>query len=238
MLYPNSEYTNPKHKIQVILIGCGGTGTHMLQELSALSLNLVEMEHLGFEIHVFDDDIVEQHNIGRQKFYQNDLGAFKSTVLASRINRSYGDSITSYNRRFMESDMKMVDKYHRATIIITCVDNVKTRKNFHSWINEFKPKNLFWFDTGNDKDSGQVILSIRENNKKITPSCVDLFPDMVEDIEQPSCSTRDALKKQSFTINKFIVNFTIQILSNIFIDYQIPHTQLYFNANPFRIKTK
>ena len=54
----------------------------------------------------------------------------------------------------------------------------------------------------------------------------------------PSCSTREALKKQSFMINKFIANFTIQFLTNIFIDYQIPYTQLYFNSNPFKIKTK
>ena len=61
---------------------------------------------------------------------------------------------------------------------------------------------------------------------------------MVDEPEVPSCSTREALFKQSFMINKFIGSFAIQILSSIFIDYQIPYSQLYFNMNPLKIKTK
>lgn len=233
MLYPNNYLINPNHKIKIILVGCGGTGSRVLVELSALSQNLVEMEHLGFEIHVFDNDKVEQHNIGRQMFYQSDLDDYKSNVLATRINRSYGDNIKSYPKLCTKKDISEI----KPDIIVTCVDNVSFRKKVNSILNDVK-KNIIWIDTGNEKNSGQVIMSIVEKGKKITPTCVDLFPDMEDNVALPSCSTREALKKQSFMINKFIANFTIQFLSNIFIDYQIPYTQLYFNSNPFKIKTK
>lgn len=233
MLYPNSELINPRHKTKIYVVGCGGTGSRVLVDLSALSQNLVEMGHLGFEIHVFDNDIVEQHNIGRQMFYQCDLGYFKSHVLASRINRSYGDNIKSYQRLCTKEDLA-----EHPDVLITCVDNVDFRKIVDFAYSDLK-SNLIWIDTGNGKDSGQIIMSIFDRKKgKITPTCVDLFPDMKNNNVEPSCSTREALKKQSFMINKFIANFTIQFLVNIFIDYQIPYTQLYFNSNPFKIKTK
>ena len=100
MLLTPDYFIKPFDKLNVVLVGCGGTGSRVLVELSALSQNLVEMDHLGFNIHVFDDDIVEQHNIGRQMFYQSDLGEYKADVLSSRINRSYGDNINSYNERY------------------------------------------------------------------------------------------------------------------------------------------
>lgn len=233
MLYPENRLINPNHKTEVVLVGCGGNGSRILLELSALSQNLIEMGHLGFEIIVFDDDIVEQHNIGRQMFYQCDLGHHKSSVLASRINRSYGDNIKSYNRRMTDKDLNNI----RPDILISCVDNVKFRKKTSLFLTK-NFNNIIWIDTGNDKASCQIIMSIIKNGKKITPDCVDLFPDMEDVDSAPSCSTREALKKQSFTINKFVANFTIQFLTNIFIDYQIPYTQLYFNSNPFKIKTK
>ena len=231
MLYPPDYFINPYDKIKVVLIGCGGTGSRLLVELSALSQNLVEMGHLGFQIHVFDNDKVEQHNIGRQCFYQSDVDQYKSNVLASRINRSYGDDIRSYPRKYSERFHDTIEP----DVIISAVDNVKTRKQISKF--SFK-ENFIWLDTGNDKDSGQVILSMYKDNKKITPNCVDLFPNMVDEPEVPSCSTREALFKQSFMINKFIGSFAIQILSSIFIDYQIPYSQLYFNMNPLKIKTK
>jgi PRTRC genetic system ThiF family protein len=233
MLYPSNRLINPNHKTKIVLVGCGGTGSRVLVELSALSQNLVEMEHLGFEITVFDNDRVEQHNIGRQMFYQSDLGEYKSVVLATRINRSYGDNIKAYKRLAYQEDILEISP----DILITCVDNVSFRKKMHKFINKVN-QNFIWIDTGNDKNSGQVIMSIVQDEKLITPTCVDLFPDMEDNEAIPSCSTREALKKQSFMINKFIANFTIQFLTNIFIDYQIPYTQLYFNSNPFKIKTK
>jgi PRTRC genetic system ThiF family protein len=234
MLYPSSNLLNPKHKIKVVLVGCGGTGSRVLVELSALSQNLVEMDHLGFEIHVFDPDTVEQHNIGRQQFYQTDLHESKSQVLATRVNRSYGDNIISYFKYCEEKELTDIDP----DIIITCVDNVGFRKSLDKILFNWRNNNLIWIDTGNDKNSGQVIMSMYQYNEKITPNCVDLFPDMIDQENVPSCSTKAALKKQSFNINKFIANFTIQFLTNIFIDFQIPYTQLYFSLTKLKIKTK
>ena len=167
-------------------------------------------------------------------FYQCDLGEYKSNVLATRINRSYGDNIQSHTTICTGKHLKE----NPPGIIITCVDNVVFRRILDSHFSDTNRENVIWIDCGNDKNSGQVIMSIIEDRKKLTPTCVDLFPDMKDQPEEPSCSTRAALKKQSFTINKFIANFAIQFLNNIFIDYQIPYTQLYFNSNPFKIKTK
>jgi PRTRC genetic system ThiF family protein len=233
MLYPTDRLINPNHKTKIVLVGCGGTGSRTLIELSALSQNLVEMDHLGFEITVFDNDKVEQHNIGRQMFYQPDLGEYKSIVLSNRINRSYGDNIKAYKRLCTQKDILSI----HPDVLITCVDNVSFRKKMHVFMSNVT-QDFIWIDSGNGKNCGQIIMSLYQERKKVTPTCVDLFPDMEDNEDAPSCSTKQALKKQSFTINKFMANFIIQFLTNIFIDYQIPYTQLYFNSNPFKIKTK
>ena len=138
MLYPNKYLLNPNHKIVVYLIGCGGTGSRVLVELSALNQNLVELGHLGFEIHVFDDDVVEQHNIGRQMFYQCDLGEYKSNVLATRINRSYGDNIQSHTTVCTGKHLKE----NPPGIIITCVDNVVFRRILDSHFSDTNRENV------------------------------------------------------------------------------------------------
>ena len=232
MYYIPENIIKNNHKTKVCLIGCGGTGSNLLPEISALSLNLIELGQLGLDISVYDFDIVEQSNIGRQKFYQSDLGRNKAEVLASRINRSYGDNIKAYDKKILVTDISDFD------IIITAVDNVSTRKLIHKTFYETFTNQAFkiWIDIGNGKFSGQIITAINGNEN--TPTCVDLFPDMKDTESEPSCSTRQSLRKQNFTINKFMAIFTAQILSDIFINRQLDYSQLYVNFKSMKIKTK
>lgn len=230
MLYPKNVIHVDNHKIKVLIVGCGGNGSKLLQEISALNMNLVEMGKLGLEIKVYDDDIVEKYNVGRQNFYTSDIGYNKAFVLASRINRSYGDNIEAFQERFNTSH---IDKN---MIIISCVDNVKTRKQIDKVYK--KKANFIWIDLGNDRNSGQVILSFKDAKDKSLPTCVDLFPDMKDNPEEPSCSMRESLKRQSFTINKIIVNFAMKMISELLIDKQIGYSQLFYNGDKMLIRKK
>lgn len=240
-MFTNNYILNPNHKIEVLLIGCGGTGSFLLSELSGLSSSLKEMDHLGFNITVMDHDIVESQNVGRQKFSYADIGGSKARVLGSRINRFYGNNdIEAFAKEFKAN---MLDEL-RPNIIITAVDNVQIRKDIHEYLKKKakqynKHKSTFyWIDCGNSKDYGQIVCASYCEDKTNLPSIIDLHPDIEDKPEEPSCSMRASLMKQSYMVNKFTGSYVMELLSGMFIDYKIKFNALYFNLNNFKTKMK
>ena len=66
----------------VTVVGCGGTGGFVAEALCRLlpaDADLVLVDH----------DRVEERNLTRQSFYREDLGRFKSEVLAHRLARRF-----------------------------------------------------------------------------------------------------------------------------------------------------
>ena len=60
--------------ITINLVGLGGNGLCMLNNLIKMHLTLRKLDHPGFQIRVYDPDIVEDHNVGRQMFSISDIG--------------------------------------------------------------------------------------------------------------------------------------------------------------------
>jgi len=102
---------------KIAIVGAGGIGRG-LTELLAL---------LGHYIYVIDFDIVELHNSAAQGFKLTDIGRPKTTVLSDYMTNKYGlENVNGYCVRLDD------DSYHRylndCDIIISCVDNMSTRK--------------------------------------------------------------------------------------------------------------
>jgi PRTRC genetic system ThiF family protein len=228
---------NPTHNINVTLIGVGGTGSFILPELVALSESLKQLDKRPLNIKVFDPDIVEQHNIGRQKFFPPDIGKYKAEVLTTRVNRAYGSNVQFFNKEFLLQDL------NDDNIIITCVDNVKLRRKLAKHL-PTKPKGnsykqtYYWIDAGNSRDYGQIVLaSYSRKKKEQLPSIIDLYPEMEDKPEEPSCSMRASLNEQSFMINKLTGIYVMEMLSALLIDMNIGYSQVYFNLTPPNVKT-
>ena len=134
-----ADYGDPyPFKQQVLVVGCGGTGSYVAE-------GLCRILPPKFNIVLQDYDKVEERNLLRQNFFESDLGKFKSQVLAERFARNYkreiGYKITAFNT--------IEENYN---ILIGCVDNHQARKiisrNFRAW----------WIDSGNNYQSGQVLI--------------------------------------------------------------------------------
>ena len=93
-------FLNPTHPITVNLIGCGGTGSHMLTKLAQLNHALLELDHPGITVVAFDADTVSPANIGRQAFLASDIGQNKATTLVTRINRAFWLELDSHTKEF------------------------------------------------------------------------------------------------------------------------------------------
>lgn len=162
---PKIHYTakyllDPGHPVTVNLVGCGGTGSHVLYYLAAIHCALIQLEHPGLYIRAFDPDQVDLPNIGRQQFTFADIGINKAVVLITRMNRYLGTGWDAYPVAYTGEEP--------ANIIITCVDTVKARFEIGNALltnrnsGHDDKKMFYWLDFGNSRFSGQVFMGMWE----------------------------------------------------------------------------
>jgi len=111
---------NFNHRINVI--GCGALG-------SWLTFFLLKM---GFkDVHVYDYDTIEEHNLPNQNFEESQIGCLKVDAIASIYNRYFNDE--EYKRLTIHNEK--VDEEIASTMkgIIFCgVDSMKARKMIYT----------------------------------------------------------------------------------------------------------
>jgi PRTRC genetic system ThiF family protein len=216
-------------RVRIALVGLGGSGGEMLESLVRINAVLKELGHSGFELHIFDDDVVSHSNIGRTRFAQADIGQFKSDVLASRFNLFYGLDIQSHPVKF-EPDLMF--EYH---LIVSCTDSVGFRLAMGEFINDNSYElergdvdELLWLDLGNESHTGQFVLGHlwqAQSPVKI-PNVVDLYgaslqESLVHEDRSSSCSLRQAVEIQSLFINKAVVVHASSLLYELFKEGKI-----------------
>jgi PRTRC genetic system ThiF family protein len=208
--------------VNVVVIGAGGTGSHVLTGLMDLHISMLALGHPGgLQVTCYDDDFVSEANIGRQKFAPSDIGHPKAVVLINRANMLFGTNWKAEVKR-IQNPMQHIS----ADIVIGCVDNRQARKDILSVFT-----NCYYLDFGNRKDDGQVVLGqiLGYHDKKTAatlPHIGDLFPDSINPLledsdDTPSCSLAEALEKQSLFINKSVADYGLNILSMLFRNGQI-----------------
>jgi PRTRC genetic system ThiF family protein len=211
----------PVHPVTITVIGCGGTGSYVTTQLAKMAVALRELKDIELFVTVIDDDKVEEHNIGRQLFSPSDIGHFKANVIVNRINRFYGLDWTTKVERVSEC----VD----SNIVITCVDNVATRELIaanHNSKRDDHEKRFYWLDFGNSKDYGQYILStLTDINQPPTldeepvaklPNMFDLYGEVPEKPNEPSCIMAQSLEEQDLFINLQLATTGISLLWKLF----------------------
>lgn len=208
--FADSYIINPNHPISINLVGVGGTGSQVLSGLGRISHALQTFGHPGLYVTAFDPDQVSEANIGRQLFARTEIGLNKADVLITRFNRFFGTAWESVSERYNSEP---------ANIIITCVDNIKSRLAISTSLNHYNKTNhvewqpKYWLDFGNATNHGQYVLStvgkIKQPTSKKYKAVNRLrpvtelfdFTQIHEEDSGPSCSLAEALEKQDLFIN-------------------------------------
>jgi molybdopterin/thiamine biosynthesis adenylyltransferase len=116
----------------VVLIGVGGTGGYVLQQMARLLYSLKEQGASVPDVLLVDGDTVEEKNLLRQYFLPQDVGKKKATVLAERYARAYGLSIAAYPHYLTkETDGRPAGILEPGDVVVACVDNGSTRRLLH-----------------------------------------------------------------------------------------------------------
>ncbi|UIR57808.1 PRTRC system ThiF family protein [Sphingobacterium sp. SRCM116780] len=251
---PN-DLLSPTNPIRVNVIGAGGTGSKFMTSLIEINHSLIELGHAGLQVHLWDDDIITQANIGRQRFAESEKGLYKSVAIINRINRWSGFNWKAETQKFERDVQGEIPENAGASIYISCTDNVESRfeianivRKLKGQYNHHRYSANYWLDFGNSKYSGQVILSTigkieQPRSKKFAtvaelPFVTDEYADLLQESEKtddtPSCSLAESLDKQDLFINATLAQMGASLLWNLFRFGMTENRGFFLNLQNFR----
>lgn len=242
------ELLNPTNPISVCLIGAGGTGSQVLTGLARMSHSLQQLGHAGFQVSLWDDDVITDANRGRQLFAECEVGLSKSAALITRTNRFFGTAWKAVEKPFTPDTAT-----DNNAMYISCVDTAAVRFGIAEVLGDLDlsahrtdtPR--YWMDFGNSRDTGQVILSTigsikQPASEKFTPvgSLPQVTKEFAELLTQGdtedllSCSLAEALEKQDLFINSVLAQMGCSLLWQLFRQGFTTERGFFVNLGNFR----
>lgn len=125
---------------RVDVIGCGATGSRIVLSLAKLGVE---------NIHVWDFDKVEEHNLANQAFGLGDVGALKVDALARLVERDTGVQIKAHGERVDGSQTL-------GEVVYLLTDTMASRKEIWGRGIKFKLHSKLLVETRMGVDNGRV----------------------------------------------------------------------------------
>jgi PRTRC genetic system ThiF family protein len=213
-------------RVRVTVVGCGGTGSAITAGLPYLHQAMLAWGHPhGLDVILVDGDKISRTNCVRQPFSESEIGLYKATVLATRINLFWGLGWRGVPEFLDEGWREETD------VLIGCVDSRKSRRKITSTSAYWNCH--YWLDLGNNADSGQFVLGQPENarNKKSDlrlPTVGELFPEIIDPKldkkdKLPACSAVEALDRQEPFVNQTLAYQALAMLARLFRYGRLSH---------------
>lgn len=250
--FTSQNLISPHNPITVNLLGAGGTGSKVLTALLEMNHSLIALGHPGLQVRLWDDDIISEANLGRQRFAACEVGLYKSVALINRVNRFAGTAWKAETVKFERDKNKTLPEHTDATLYLSCVDSVAARFEIADILKSGTRRSynqpLYWMDFGNSHKTGQVILSTvgklqQPESKKYEPVrylpfVTDEFRDALRQSENnddtPSCSLAEALLKQDLYINAALAQLGCSLLWNLLREGMTAYRGFFLNIANFR----
>ncbi len=206
-------------KIELWLVGCGGTGSWLAPSLVRLG-RVLSQQGKQVKLYFVDPDHVESANVLRQCFCDAEIGLNKAKTLALRYSLAWKMEVTAIAQPFQPK--WIVPSYNTLIVVTACVDNAKARESITQILqhNTHRPAPHIWhLDCGNSKRSGQVLLGshLSTNPNDYHFEALGCFRLPAPTVQQPdllvpqpeeladnnlSCEQMALLNSQSLSINQ------------------------------------
>lgn len=192
-------------RCDILIVGCGGTGSHYAKELGRLLYGMSVREK-ELQIVLIDGDVVEERNLVRQAFLPQDIGRNKAQTMAEILFQTYGIEASYYDRYIDRADdFKSLVREDAVVLIIGCVDNHQCRQSMHRFYQDMK--NCIYMDSANEYSAGEVVIGSRIGNIEMYPDRCQYFPEILEINEkrrsEESCEVLNAAASQHMLTNQF-----------------------------------
>ena len=127
-------------KKRIDVIGVGATGSYVVWLLSKIGLT---------NIHIWDDDSIESHNIPNQCFMLDHIGKLKVNAMKEMIKTGSGIDVVEHNE-------KVVSTQKLGNIVFLLVDSMKARKEIWGNILKYNTGIECMIETRMSSNSGRV----------------------------------------------------------------------------------
>jgi PRTRC genetic system ThiF family protein len=173
------QYPRSLRAVRVTVVGCGGTGSHLIDALCGLLVDLEECRRgrvalpaaaLGrypLSVRLVDPDRVEHRNIGRSAFAHYDVGCNKAEALAERYADAYGLPIEAHALPFSADQDVGPLPWGTVHLLVGCVDNAAARAEMHRAV-EHGLATTWHLDAGNTRNAGQVFFGTVAHRADLT----------------------------------------------------------------------
>lgn len=174
---------NPANfKDEIHVIGVGAVGSTVVD-------GLIRQGFLGSQIHIYDFDVVEEHNIANQMYTYHDIGKPKVEALRDRIFQEYGETINIVNDKFDVNISKSIKG-----VVFLLVDSFKARKQIYQSMKN-KPYIKAVIETRLDARAAVCMI--------LSPCDIDhqkyfeatLLDDGIDSSEVSACGTRQVVSQ-------------------------------------------
>jgi hypothetical protein len=125
---------------RVDVIGAGATGSKVVETLAKLGVQ---------NIHVWDFDKVEVHNIGNQQYGVNDIGMLKVDALKQLVQAKTGTMIHTHAERVDGSQTL-------GAVVFVLTDTMASRKEIWERGLKFKQRTKLMIETRMGADNGRI----------------------------------------------------------------------------------
>lgn len=238
MKIPKEHFVFYAGNCNIVQIGCGGTGSLLVPYIARL-MSSPSFENIG-SYTLIDGDKVAKKNIQRQNFISADIGNFKAEVLAKRYSLAMGVEIASMSIYITGKESLERFSRNRLELLISCVDNNKTRKILVEWQNDNIYSSPIWIDAGNELLGGQVFIQGSATNG-IKTDILKAYPEIAKAEDklptELGCAERLNSGEQSLGVNATAANTIFNVVCTLLRNEKLHYYEVDFTAhNSFKKK--
>jgi len=236
-------------QIRIILVGVGGTGSHLAASLARLAVH-ARRKDIRVGLTFIDPDNVDERIIGRQNFSFAELGYNKAVAMAFRLNAAFGLDIAAIATGFRHHMIDSPASHRGETLLVGAVDNERARQEMAQAVIQANGR-LYWLDTGNAKWNGQCLIGNLPVEQRVNLDMLGLFsglpaphvqePGLLEpDPEEPRLSCADLVmrEEQSLFVNQAAAAVAAQYAYQFVLQRELTSFDTRFNLMPFVVTTK
>lgn len=239
-------------EIQIVLVGCGGTGSWLAPHIGRFLAVLREQGKHASGLFV-DPDVVNPVNIPRQNFCQEeaDLHLPKALTLARRYGGAWGVDI---GYAVADFDPAMLhDLFDKLVVLVGCVDTAAGRQAMWKALEKNSQyarggaTPILWLDCGNGEDYGQVLFGNVKRAEEVKAGldasglCSALpcpawqHPDLLAPLPEEarphtlSCAEMARANAQGLTINALVAATAAEYLKALLLTNNLRSFATYIN---------
>lgn len=170
------------NRYRLLVVGCGGTGSAFLQNIVPYLVHRDDSQ-IKVELIICDGDTVEEKNLARQVFYEDQVGMNKALALSESISCTFGFNVEVIDH-YLESPEDVCrafvprDRYSYTNnylpVLIGCVDNLKARAVYEDWF--WASDSAIYIDCANEEFRGEVVYASRFNGRNLSVTRSRVFP--------------------------------------------------------------